>query len=185
LNVSGLTIAQLSDIYTGKVTNWNQLGGPDLKIVPYSRTFAAGGTVDFFVEYIMRYKDLTRKTKYVRTTTSAIQQVASDPGGIYYASASELIGQCGVKPLALFNSSRQLIPPYQEPLVPASACPQKRNQINRPAIKSAAYPITRRLFAVIKLNNQADERAGEAYANWLLTPQGQEAIEKAGFVRIN
>ncbi|BAY75903.1 periplasmic phosphate-binding protein of phosphate ABC transporter [Nostoc linckia NIES-25] len=34
------------------------------------------------------------------------------------------------------------------------------------------------------ISNQTDRQAGESYANWLLTSQGQEVIEKAGFVRI-
>ncbi len=37
---------------------------------------------------------------------------------------------------------------------------------------------------IVKQNNQTDQQAGEAYANWLLTIQNQELIEKAGFVRI-
>jgi phosphate transport system substrate-binding protein len=37
---------------------------------------------------------------------------------------------------------------------------------------------------IVKQNGQTDQQAGEAYANWLTTPQNQELIEKAGFVRI-
>lgn len=37
LNIPGLTIAQIKDIYTGKITNWSQVGGPNLQITPYSR----------------------------------------------------------------------------------------------------------------------------------------------------
>jgi len=50
--------------------------------------------------------------------------------------------------------------------------------------RSGNYPITRNLFVIVKQNNQTDQQAGEAYANWLLTIQNQELIEKAGFVRI-
>jgi phosphate transport system substrate-binding protein len=37
LNIPGLTIDQLKSIYTGKINNWNQVGGPNLSIKPYSR----------------------------------------------------------------------------------------------------------------------------------------------------
>jgi len=35
------------DIYTGKLTNWNQVGGPNLLITPYSRRLEEGGTIEF------------------------------------------------------------------------------------------------------------------------------------------
>lgn len=76
------------------------------------------------------------------------------------------------------------MPPYQEPFVPPSECPNKRNQLNSQAFRSGDYAITRNLFVIVKQNNQTDQQAGVAYANWLLTPQGQELIEKAGFVRL-
>ncbi|GAX39809.1 periplasmic phosphate-binding protein of phosphate ABC transporter [Tolypothrix sp. NIES-4075] len=44
--------------------------------------------------------------------------------------------------------------------------------------------VNRRLFVIVKQNGQSDRKAGEAYANLLLTPQGQDLITKAGFVRI-
>ncbi len=56
--------------------------------------------------------------------------------------------------------------------------------MNSQAFRSGDYAITRNLFVIVKQNGQTDQKAGEAYANWLLTPQGQELIEKAGFVRI-
>ncbi|PSB01918.1 PstS family phosphate ABC transporter substrate-binding protein [Merismopedia glauca] len=185
LQISGLSVGQLSDIYTGKVKNWNQLGGPNLKITPYSRTQESGGTVDFFSENVLQNQKFGSNVKYVYSTTPALRQVAADPGGIYYASASEIVHQCEIKPLPLFNNAQQLIPPYQEPFVPLSACPQQRNQINQIAFRIGTYPITRRLFVIVKLNSQVDEQAGDAYAQWLLTSQGQETLKKAGFIRLN
>jgi phosphate transport system substrate-binding protein len=44
--------------------------------------------------------------------------------------------------------------------------------------------LTRRLFVIVKQNGQADQQAGEAYANLLLTNQGQDLLTQAGFVRI-
>mgnify|MGYP006420968177 CR=1 FL=1 len=70
------------------------------------------------------------------------------------------------------------------PPFPPSACPQQRNTLNDAAFQDGSYPITRRLFVIVKRNGQIDERAGDAYARLLLTEQGQKAIQKAGFVRI-
>jgi phosphate transport system substrate-binding protein len=185
LQISGLSVPQLRDIYTGKVNNWNQLGGPNLKITPYSRNPETGGTVSFFVENVLQNQKFASNIKYIHSTTPAIRQLANDPGGIYYASASEIIPQCGIKPLPLLNNAQQQVSPYQEPLVSLSNCPQKRNQINRLAFQIGTYPITRRLFVIVKLNSQVDEQAGDAYSKWLLTSQGQEILEKAGFVPLN
>lgn len=184
LQIPGLTVAQLKDIYTGKLTNWQQVKGPNLPITPYSRRLDEGGTVEFFDENVMAGEKFGANVKFIPTTTQALQEVAKNPGGIYYASAPEVVGQCTVKPLPLGRKSDQLIPPYKEPFIPLQNCPQQRNQLNATAFQKGEYPITRRLFVLVKQNGQNDQQAGEAYANWLLTDQGQELITKAGFVRI-
>jgi phosphate transport system substrate-binding protein len=184
LNISGLTLVQLREIYTGKLTNWQQLGGTDLPIVPYSRRINEGGTIEFFVENILDGADFGSKVQFIGTTTQALRAVAENPGGVYYASAPEVIGQCTVKSLPLGRKATELVPPYQEPFVALSQCPQQRNQINSKDFQSGAYPITRRLFVIVKQDGSVDRQAGEAYAKLLLTAQGQELIAKAGFVSI-
>jgi phosphate transport system substrate-binding protein len=184
LNIPGLTVAQIKDIYTGKLTNWNQVGGPNLPITPYSRRKEEGGTIEFFVENILEGGAFGSNVQFIPTTTEALQKLAGNPGGIYYASAPEVVPQCKVKSLPIGRQPNQLVPPYKEPFVPLSQCPGQRNQLNVEAFKSGQYPITRRLFVIVKQNGQADQQAGEAYANLLLTTQGQELITKTGFVPI-
>ncbi|MEH2221714.1 PstS family phosphate ABC transporter substrate-binding protein [Nostoc sp.] len=184
LNIPGLTVAQLKDIYTGKITNWQQVGGPNLPIKIYSRNKEAGGTVEFFIENVLNKENFGTNVSYVGTTTEAVRKVAANSGAIYYASAPEVVPQCTIKSLPLGRISGQFVPPYQQPVVSPSECPSKRNQLNSQAFRSGDYAITRNLFVIVKQNGQTDQQAGEAYANWLLTPQGQELIEKAGFVRI-
>ena len=184
LDVAGLTIAQLKQIYTGNVTNWNQVGGPNRPVVPVSRSPESGGTVEFFIENVLGGEALAPDVKLVPTTTQALREVGNNPGSIYYASAPEVVPQCTIKPLPVGRSADNLVPPYQEPLVPSQACPDVRNQLNAAAFQSGDYPITRRLFVIIKQNGQIDERAGIAYAELLLTAPGQELIRQAGFVSI-
>ena len=183
LNISGLTIDQLKSIYTGYTTNWKQLGGPDLKIAPYSRPAKDGGTVELFVQEVLGGQAFGSDVDIVSTTTQALREVASNPGGIYYASAPEIVPQCTVKPLPIGRRPGELTPPFQPPFVPLSQCPSRRNQLNIQAFQSGQYPLTRNLFVVVK-NGQIDQQAGEAYAHLLLTNQGQELVEQAGFVRI-
>lgn len=182
LPVSGLTITQLKDIYTGKIRNWRQVGGANLAIIPYSRRKEDGGTVEFFIDQVLEKADFGDNIQYVYSTTPALRKVSQNLGGIYYASAPEVVPQCRIKTLPLAKSENKLVAPYQEPLIPSSQCPRKRNQLNELAFQKGEYPITRRLFVIIKQNGQLDEQAGEAYADLLLTDQGQELIEKAGFV---
>ena len=184
LNIPGLTLDQLKAIYSGRITNWQQLGGSNLTIQPFSRPANSGGTVEFFLEDVMRGQAFSANVQFVPTTTEALRRLAASPGGIYFASAPEVVPQCTVKPVPIGRQAGEFVPPYQEPFVPLSQCPGKRNQLNVKAFQSGQYPMTRNLFVVIKQNNQTEQQAGEAYAKFLQTPQAQELIEQAGFVRI-
>ncbi|MDJ0535350.1 MAG: substrate-binding domain-containing protein [Xenococcaceae cyanobacterium MO_207.B15] len=184
LNIPGLTLAQLKDIYTGKITNWNQVGGPNLAITPYSLSAKESGIAEFFDHFVMEDLPFAENVTFVPTTTSAVSQVARNFGGIYYGSAPQLIGQCTIKPLPIGHHSDELIPPYQEPLVPPSECPGRRNQLNLTAMQTGQYPILQPLFVAVKYDGGVNEQAGEAYANLLLTEQGQELIRQAGFIPI-
>jgi len=184
LNLPGITVAQLKDIYTGKLTNWTQVGGPNLPITLLSRRPEDSGTVQFFIDNVLGGQKFGANIQFISTTTQAVRVVATNPGGIYYASAPEIVSQCSVKPLPLGQKSDQLVPPYQEPFVPLAQCQDRRNQLNAAAFKSGQYPITRQLFVIVKQNGQIAQQAGVAYANLLLTAQGQELVRQAGFVNI-
>jgi phosphate transport system substrate-binding protein len=184
INIPGMTVDQLKSIYTGKTTNWNQLGGPNIPIKAYSRRITDGGTVELFVQDILGGQAFDSNVEFVSTTTQALQKVANSPGGIYYASAPEVVPQCSIRALPLGKKQGQYIAPYQEPFVLPSQCPGKRNKLNIEAFQSGKYPITRTLFVVVKQNGQIEQQAGSAYANFLLTQQGQESIAQSGFVKI-
>lgn len=185
LNIQGLTLNQLKAIYTGQIKNWNQVGGPNLPIQPFSRPANSGGTVELFTEQILAGQTFGSGVQFIPTTTEALRKLASSPGGIYFASAPEVVPQCTVKPLPLGSQAGQFIAPYQGSLVPESQCKSgQTNQLNIQAFQSGQYPITRNLFIVVKQDGKTDEQAGNAYANLLLSSQGQEAIAKAGFVRL-
>ncbi|MEM7553413.1 MAG: substrate-binding domain-containing protein [Cyanobacteria bacterium P01_A01_bin.84] len=184
VNVPGITIDQLKSIYIGKFSNWQELGGSNIPIKAYSRKVTDGGTVELFVQDILGNEKFGSKIDFVSNTTQALRKVAANPGGIYYASAPEAVPQCSVKPLPLGRTQGRYITPYQKPLVLPNECPSKRNKLNIEAFQSGTYPITRKLFVVVKQNEQIEEQAGNAYAKILLTEQGQELINQAGFVKI-
>jgi phosphate transport system substrate-binding protein len=176
LEVPGLTPEQLTKIYTGQITNWSQVKGPDLAIAPLLR--AEAGTT----EQVLQGQQAGGNVKLVNSTTEALRALAQTPGGIYFASAPEVVPQCSVKALPMGKNERSFVPPYQEPLVPASNCPAQRNQLNAAVFREGRYPLTRALYVVIQENGGVEQQAGEAYAKLLLTDEGQEALAEAGFV---
>ena len=187
LNISGLTLGQLQAIYGGKISNWQELGGADLPITPYGRPASTGEIVDFIDSNdskILPDRKMGSNVRLVPTATQALRKLANDPGGIYYDSTATIVTQCTVKPLPLGESANNLVAPYQQPLVPASNCPEKRNRINIQALRTAQYPLTHYLYVVYRQSEQGSE-IGRAYANFLLTPQGQKLISKTGFVPLD
>jgi phosphate transport system substrate-binding protein len=181
LDVPGLTVSQLRQIYQGDIVNWNQVGGPDLPITPYSRPMD-GGTVEFFVDTVLEGNTFSSRVQFINTTTEALRAVSADISGIYYASAPEVVGQCTVKPLPLALESGQFVAPYRDPLIRPEQCPAQRNQLNTDVFISGRYPITREMLVIIRQDGRPAQDAGEAYANLLLSDQGQTLLEQAYFV---
>jgi len=177
LPISGLTLSQIKDIFTGKITNWKEVNGPDLAITIFSRSLSDGGTPKFLQEEVLGKEKFSSAIQEVRDTTIGIQKVATTPGGIGYATASEVCNQPLVRSLSL---AKEAIQPF------VAACIGK--QVNKSAFKDNSYPITRRLFIVIKRSNnqenKIDEQAGVAYVNLILSDEGQQLVEQAGFVPI-
>ena len=180
LPIPGLTLAQLKDIYTGSITNWNQVGGPNLPVLPISR--GDSGTVQFFQETVLQGQNFSSAIQQLGTTTAALRFVSDNPGAIYYASAPEIVGQCTVAPLPIGTSGTQLVAPYQNPYVTPSNCPTQRNQLNLSAFQNQSYPLIRPLYVIIRQDGQLGEQAGTAYAQLLQTDEGGELLKAAGFV---
>jgi len=184
LKVPGLTIDQLQQIYLGQITNWKEVGGPDLPITPFAQRPQDADTIIFSDNKDLQNQAFSSQVQYVYSTTEALRKLSKTPGGLYYASARTVVPQCSVKSLPVGHTPTRLIPPYREPKVPTQECLHKRNQVNTEAIKNGSYPLTTNLFVIIKHNNGREQQAGEGYARLLLTDQGQKAIEQAGFIGV-
>ncbi len=185
LDVPGLTVVQLRDIYLGKITNWKQVGGPDLEISPYSRSPKVDGAVNYFLRNILQgQQTIPPNVKIVKTTDDGIKTVANNLGAIYYVSTSEIISTCNVKALPIGRTEDNYISPYLNWEATSQQCQANPYQINREAFRKATYPLTRILFAIVKKNGELEEQAGMAYATLLLSEEGQKALAEAGFVRI-
>ena len=86
--VSDLTVEQIADIYTGKITNWFEVGGSDAEIVLIGRE-AGSGTRDGF-ESITGTKDACQYRQELTSTGDVITAVAQNPDAIGYASLASV-----------------------------------------------------------------------------------------------
>lgn len=184
LDVSGLTVDQLRQIYRGDITNWSELGGADIPIIPFA---LPPEDVDpgIFTTNNPSQGFFGNEVQYAYSTTEALRRVSQTPGGIYYASAKTVVPQCSVKPLLLGNNSDNLIPPYRDSLVAPPQCPNSRNEVNTEAFEDGSYPLTRELYVIVKEDGTLTQQAGEAYAKLLRSEVGQQAIAQAGFASLN
>ena len=184
LEVSGLTVTQLRGIYSGKITNWKQVGGPDLKIIPYSKSPHASGTANYFTENILGDRYINTNVRLTTSTQEALEIIKANKGAIFYESAAEIASQCSVKSIPIGYNSQKFVSPYQGISNDFTNCNAKANQINRQSFEDASYPLTYKLYVIIKQNGQVEEAAGFAYVRLLLSEAGQKAISSAGFVPI-
>jgi ABC-type phosphate transport system substrate-binding protein len=179
LKDKGLTLYQIKGICDGKITNWKEVGGPDLPIKVFTRHTPA---------LVRTLGDRCRGKNAVPFSTpqEAIQKVAKNPGGFFVSTASLLVPQCSIKILPVKNEAGKFVAPYKQPLVSPSACRSQPNQINVEVFKSGEYPreLSDTLYVFVKEDGQIGQQAGEAYANLLRSNEGQKLLEAAGFVGI-
>ncbi|MCL4176927.1 MAG: PstS family phosphate ABC transporter substrate-binding protein [Verrucomicrobia bacterium] len=156
--VSELTVEQLELIFTAKIRNWKELGGPDLPITVYSRENSSG-TYEFFKEHVLQGKDFAASAQTMPGTAAVLQAVAKDPKGIGYGGAAY---GAGAKHL---NIKKDEASPAFEPT--------EENVVN------GAYPISRHLF--IYVNPALDKGDVANYLKWIRSDEGQAVVKDVGY----
>jgi phosphate transport system substrate-binding protein len=154
--VSGLTIERIRDIYTGKLTNWKELGGPDLPIVVISRD-TNSGTYETFESLVMKKEKMAGKTEYVGSNGAIRQRVLSTKGAIGYVG---LAFREGVKPIKVNGSE---------------ATPE--------TVAAMTYPIARPLYMYTNGRPKQGTPLHD-FINLSATPEGKKIIEATGFVPV-
>ena len=171
LGIKSLSLEQVRDIYLGKIRNWKQVGGKDLLVTP----IGLDPKIDSILRLLMKTKStplIGKNVVIARDYTTAIRQTSSTPGAISYASSAILKGQRSITPIALSANSDS--PPVSALLADG--------MVNLQAFEKNVYPLTRRLFIVIRRDGTPQEKAGVAYTNLLLSKEGQRIFKQAGFV---
>lgn len=155
--VAALTSAQIRDIYTGKITHWKEVGGPDKAIVIISRD-TSSGTYETFEGLVMKKEKMAGSTEYVNSNPQAHARVKSTEGAIGY--------------VGLGFTDR-----YVKALKVDGVMP------TRQTIAKGIYPVSRPLF----LFTNGYPKLGSithAFCTYYLTEEGQEIIEAKGFVPV-
>ncbi len=152
--ISNLTLEQLKAIYKGDVTNWKELGGPDLKIVVISRD-TSSGTYEVWEEKVMK-KERVSPAALLQASNGAIVQAVS--------SNKFAVGYIG---LGYVN---QTVKPVTVNSIPG----------NEDTTLSGLYPISRPLYMFTRGWPAGDTLN---FINYVLLPQkGQKLVKEAGFV---
>ena len=98
--VTNLTKKQIQDIFSGKVTNWKDVGGKDLAITVINRP-ASSGTRAVFVKTLMGSTELNKSTSTEDATGTVVQKITQTPGTVSYASFSGTHGKSGIVELSI------------------------------------------------------------------------------------
>ena len=187
--VSDLSIEQIQDIYLRKITNWKQVGGDDKKILAFQSPLDSGSQTTMLKE-VMKDKELPLPLESMRSTKMGgiLRNVA------VYRDQEESIGysfrffaQVMVVHADMFyRRGRQTGASIPAEHVYPGTKPVKLLSVNGIAptpenIRNGSYPFTTDIFAVTAGTSNPHVRS---LIDWLLSPQGQELIEKTGYVRI-
>lgn len=159
--VSDLTREQLEAIFTGKIKNWKEVGGADLKIVAYSRE-TSSGTYEFFKESVLKNKNYMNGILSMPATGAIIQSVSQTKGAIGYVGLAYLNKE--VKALNVsYDNGKTLV---------------------KPTIANAAnrtYPIVRPLFYYYE---QKSESVVKTFIDYVLSNEGQAIVKEVGYIPI-
>jgi len=157
--VTELTLAQLGAIYRGEITNWSEVGGPDLDIVLVSRD-SASGTFEFFKEEVVAVEDenaeFAKEAMLLPSTQAIVNEVTQNEAAIGYVGLGYLTE--ATKVLAIDG-------------VVASV----------ETAMDQSYPLARYLYMY---TNGQPTGVIQAFLDWVLSEDGSAIITDQGFVSV-
>ena len=152
-----ISMDQLKLIFTGKVTNWKEVGGTDSKIVIYSRENSSG-TYVFFKEHVLKNADYSPRAQTMPGTAAVVNAVSKEKFGIGYGGAAYAKG---IKILKVKKDDAS-----------PGVLPELAN------VQSGTYALSRPLFFYLR-NQPAGET--KSFVDWVLSAEGQGVVTKVGY----
>ena len=154
--VDELTLKQISEIYTGKIRNWKELGGADAEIRLYGRENSSG-TYTYLHDEVVK-ADYVSTVQSLPGTAAVVNAVKKDVNGIGYGGAAYAVGVKYAKVKKDANSTGYI--PSAE------------------SIAKSEYPITRYLYMYLR-NRPTGET--KKYIDWILGAEGQRVVTEIGY----
>ena len=159
--VQNLTREQLEGIFTGKITNWKEVGGDDLKIIPYSRE-TSSGTYEFFKESVLKNKNYKSGIMSMPATGAIVQSISQTKGAIGYVGLAYL--NKDVKSIQVsYDKGKTFVAPS---VVTA---------------KNGTYPIVRPLYYYYVTKS---EKLVRPFIDYILSATGQKTVTEIGFIAL-
>ena len=165
--VDNLTLQQISDIYSGKIQNWQEVGGEDRPIVRLSRETNSGTHV-YFLEEVVRLGDKENTTLFSRDTLLLPSsegigaEIKQNPNAIGYDGLGYVTEEMKVIGVSVTDGANFITPSAE-------------------TVNSGAYPIARDLYMY---TNGQPEGSIKDYLDWIMTAEAQEIVKELGFVPI-
>jgi phosphate transport system substrate-binding protein len=165
--VEQLTMQQISDIYSGKINNWMELGGEDRPVVRLSRE-TNSGTHIYFLEQVLRLGREDDKTLFATNTLllpsseGITAEIRENPNAIGYEGLGYVIPEVKVVAVQDVGGEEYVLPSVE-------------------TVNNLAYPIARDLYIYTSGEPTGVERE---YLEWILSEEGQEIVMVLGFVPI-
>lgn len=158
--VKELTLAQIRDIYTGKITNWKQVGGKDTTIILYSRENSSG-TYTYFKDNVLMGKDYSPRAQTLQGTSAVVNAVANDANGIGFGGAAYAKG-IRFAAVKKDDQSPAILPSLE-------------------TVRSGQYPISRYLYLYTRVKPSKDMKS---FIDWAMGPEGQAIVTQVGYFPI-
>lgn len=155
--VNELTLEQVKAIFKGEITNWSEVGGPNLEIVVYTRE-STSGTFETFESKVMKPDNITLRALTKTSNGEMAQAISRNPNGIGYVGIGYLASVEGIKALKINGI---------EPSVAT--------------VQSGAYPISRYLYMITR---GQPEGLAKDFIEFVTSPSGQKIVEEYGFVKL-
>lgn len=164
--IDSLTIEQLQNIYSGKITNWKEVGGPNESIRPFQRPEGSGSQ-----------SALLRLMKESLLIEAPTENVVAGMGGIIkrtadYKNYSNAIG------FSFRFYSTQMVGNKEIKLLKIEGIAP-----NESSIRDGSYPFTSDFYAVTTEKSQENPNV-QKLLDWILSKEGQSLIEKTGYTKI-
>jgi phosphate transport system substrate-binding protein len=159
--IDTFTFAQIKGIYTGTITNWKEIGGPDQRIIVYGRENNSG-TYAFFKEHVLDDEDFSDYTQTLPGTAAVVNAVSKDVNGIGYGG---IAWATGVKYAAVRkgDSDPAILPTIE-------------------AVSDGSYPISRDLYWFF--NGKPDGEL-KKLVNWALSEAGQKVAADMDYIPLH